>query len=528
MSFIKPVQSAGSTLGEVAICYLLANGTGGDLQYNWETDDKAGERWDKRIEKFLRACNEVMKRWPHDKNKAKRGMVIFPHMNLTVQGVHSEENLDSDSVRYQFNEEIHNWDAGKLDLAYTRGTAYWNSLAVNISNASNKDDQLHEALTGGTHRIWETPCPGCGVFHAMHIAAEKDKPGGLRYNSEGCKRPDGSYDYTKLIPTIYYEFPCCGYRLRDEASERRKLSALARYSEPTNPGALLKHESFTLEAVSVDYIPFIDLIQEKHKALKAIKYGDLEPWMKYLKRRECRFWDSDDLPVVGRVQLSPSLKKDRNGLMGHDDFAIRLFAIDHQQGELKKGELPHWWLVIRDFLKNGDSLLVFEGKLETDGNVIDTLDRHSCIRRHGVADTGWDTEHVYAFCLRYGINAIKGGKSEWYSHEGRVRRIFEPERPLHAMRGMPPTQENLCDEPHFWHYSKNGIANRLEWLRSSKVVKWQVPEDVSSDYKAHMEAEQIRGGEWVQVKKRNDLLVCERYIAMQAEMAGLVANTGNE
>lgn len=528
MTFVKPVQCGGSTVGEVAICYLLANGSGGDLQYNWENDDKAGERWDKRIEKIIRACKPVMERWPLDRNKAKRGMVVFPHMNLTVQGVHADANLDSDSVRYQFNEEIHNWDAGKLDLAYTRGTAYWNSLAVNISNASNIGDQLHEALTGGTNRQWETPCPGCGAWHAMHIATERDKPGGLRYNSEGCKRPDDSYDYVMLAPTIYYEFPCCGYKLHDDATERRKLSAISRYSEPRNAGALEAHESFTLESVSVDYIPFIDLIQEKHKALKAMKYGDLEPWMKYLKRRECKFWDPEDLPIVGRVQTSPGLKKDRAGMMGHDNFAFRFFACDRQQGEARKGELPHWWLVIRDFLKSGDSLLVFEGKLETDGNVIDTLDRHSCIRRHGVADTGWDTEHVYAFCLRYGINAVKGGKAEYYAHENRVRRIFEPERPLHAMRGMPPTQELICDEPHFWHYAKNGIANRLEWLRSSKTVKWEVPSDVSQDYKSHMESEQIRAGQWVQVKKRNDLLVCERYISMQAEMAGLISNTGNE
>lgn len=528
MTFVKPVQCGGSVVGEVAICYYVANGTGGDLQYNWENDDKALERWDKRIEKILKACPEVVKRWPIDSKKAKRGMVIFPHMNVTVQGVFSDSNLDSDSVRYQFNEEIHNWDHGKLDMAYTRGTAFWNSLAVNISNASNTDDQLHAALKDGTHRFWETPCPACGKPHSMHTRAEKDKPGGLRYDSDGCKRADGSYDYTKLNATIYYEFPCCGFRQPDSQNERRRMSMRSDYSEPTNTGAPASHESFTLESVSVDYIPWIDLIMEKHKALKAVKYGDLEPYMKYLKRRECRFWDPEDLPFVGSVKLSPSLKKDRDGLTAHDDFAIRFFALDRQEGARAKGELPHWWLVIRDCLKNGDSLLVFEGKVETDGNVIDILDRHACVRINGVADSGWDTEHVYAFCLRYGINAIKGGKSDWYSHGGRVRRIFDIETPLHRMRGMPQTKDIITQEPQFWQYSKIGIANRLEWLRSSSVVRWMVPEDVSDDYKAHMEAEQIVNGQWVQVKKRNDLLVCERYIAMQMEMAGLIANTGNE
>ena len=528
MTLVKPVQAGGSVVGEVAMCYFLSNGTGGDMQFNWEDDTKAGERYSKRLEKILRACPKVMERWPSDRHKASRGLVIFPHMNLTVQGVFTESNLDSDSIRFQINEEIHNWGPGKLALAYTRLTAFWNSLAINISNASNMGDQLHEALKKGTHRLWEVQCPGCKSWHAMHAKWGKDKPGGLRYDAEGSRRPDGSYDYTKIVSTVHYEFGCCGYQQPDSLSDRRRLSIGARYSEPTNPGSDPRNESFTFEAVSVDYIQWIDLIMEKHEALKAMKYGDLEPWIKYLKRRECRFFDPEDLPFSGSVRLSPSLKKDRQGLMGHDNFAIRFFSLDRQLGEKHKGELPHWWLVIRDTLKNGDSLLVFEGKVETDGNVIDILDRHQCKRRHGVADSGADTEHVYAFCLRYGINAIKGGKSPWYSHEGKVRRIFEPERPLHSMRGMPPTQENICDEPQFWHYSKIGIANRLEWLRCSPIVKWDVPADVSEDYKSHMGAQVIRDGQWVELKKRFDLLVCERYIAMQMEMAGLIGNIGNE
>jgi hypothetical protein len=63
-------------------------------------------------------------------------------------------------------------------------------------------------------------------------------------------------------------------------------------------------------------------------------------------------------------------------------------------------------------------------------------------------------------------------------------------------------------------------------------VKWDVPEDVSEDYKKHMEAWQLderRAGprkelvsEWRQVARRDDLHKCEQYIVMLMEKAGLV------
>ena len=529
MTFVKPVQCGGSVVGEVALCYLICNGSGGDIQYNWESDDKAKERWKKRIDKILRACPEVMKVWPVDANKATNGLVIFPNVNLTVQGVRVPDNLDSDSIKYQINEEIHSWEPGKLDLAYTRGTAFPDSLAANISNASNKDDQLHSALHDGSFRLWESPCPGCGRWHFQHTRTDKDKPGGLRYDSEGCKRQDGSYDYLRLAPTAFYEFDCCGYRIPDDRAVRRKLASQSRYSEPTNTGAPVGHESFTLEAVAVDYIPFIDLIIEKHKALRSLKYGDPEPYMQYLRRRECRFWDPEERPMVGRVILTDSLRKDRDGLTNR---VLRVMAVDRQQGSIAKGEFPHWWAVLRDFAADGSSRLVFEGKLLTDGDVVDVQKRHDVLPRCVTVDSGDDTTHVYKFCLSNGYNAIKGTPQAWFAHKDGARRIFGEERPLHSMLQAPPTQDDPLNEPLFWLYSKHGIRERLHYLRHAEAIKYETPGDVSDDYKSHNEAEEAVQRkhprtnetitEFVQLKDRNDLYVCECYCAMVADMAGLI------
>jgi len=537
ITFVKPIQCGGSVLGEIALLYWILFGRG-FLQYNWQNDKRSLERWNSRVEKVLKACLPVKARMENlGRFQATKEEIDFGSVFFRMQGAFVDENLDSDSVRYQINEEVHNWEPGHLQKAYGRTTAIWNYVILNISNAGKKGDQLHQALHEGTLQPWEVACPGCNQFHSMRTRWDDRRPdlGGLRYDAEGCRLENGRYDYNKLESTIRFQMPC-GYPARDTPRQRRGLSLSGRYCWPTNPGAHISNRSYTLEAVAVDYIPWIKLIMEKHQALYARRHGDPEPWRRYVTERECGFYSLEDIPIVGRIKLNTETKKTRTGMPNR---ALRLFALDRQQGKAAKGEFPHWWLVIRDVDHEGNSLLVYEGKVETDENVISILDEHECKRHHGVADSGDDTTHVYLFCLKHGINAIKGGGEAFYAHKDGARRIFSPERPLHAMINRDPlypyTQNAAGDwvpdpgEPLFWLYSKIGVHEKLAWLMGS--TKWEVPGDVSQDYQSHMEGIEIttrkhpRTGELIPdlifLKERYDLRVDEAYIAMQIEMAGL-------
>lgn len=529
---VKPVQSGGSLAGECALCAWIGRGRGGDIQYNWSDNEAADKRWDKRIEKILRATPPVSRLFPSDRNKVKRGSVIFDRFNLTVQGVFTEDNLDSDSIRYQINEEVHSWEPGRLEKAYNRTTAFLDScVRFNISNASKVGDQLHQAFLAGTQQYWEVRCPGCGLYHAMHAAKHKDgRPGGLRYDSAGCKREDGSYDYNKLAGTIFYEFDCCGFRLPDDRKQREALSQTGRYSDPQNTGAPLTNRSTTLEAVAVHYIPWLELIHQKHSALRALRLGDPTLWWQYVAERECHFYDPDeDRPIVGAIILNAMLKKNRDGLPNR---IARFAGLDYQRGKLAAGEAAHWWAVIRDVDAQGNSLLVWEGKCLTDEDMADVLRRHEVHPACVAADSGHDAVHVYSMCMKYGWNAIKGAGEASFAHSDGSRRIFSLEKPLYEHMGLPPTRENLKTEPFFFQYSKSGIRERLHWLRGSKAVRWDVPGDVSEAYRSHMESEEYRErkhprtgetiGEWVQVKKRNDLFVCECYVALLMDASGII------
>jgi phage FluMu protein Com len=532
ITFVKPIQSGGSAAGEAALCHTLATASSGDVQYNWEDNKKAVKRWKKRIERILRATKPVARVWPTDREKSQICLVIFPHLNLTVQGVHQDDNLDSDSVRFQINEEIHGWDPGRLAMADGRLTAFWDAKQFNISNASIVGDQLHEAFKSGTMQYLENKCPKCGLYHVMHTEADKEKPGGLRYDSEGCRREDGSYDYNRLEPTIYYECenPSCRFRIRDVPSERRALSLTGRYGEPTNTGAHLSNRSYTFEAVAVDYIPWIRLIMEKHQALAAFRRGDRDPWDRYLQRRECRFVDKKDRPTAQRIVLTPGAMKQTT----KKDGANRILFADKQRGRASEGITPHFPVVIRDYFSDRCEL-VYEGLVNTEAEVEELRAKYEV----DPLDIGVDSGHkisndIYRFCAKFGYMAFKGdgnekGERKTFPHydqdEGgtfKVRRIFSEGELVDAYLGDREGRAGkfFC---MFVRFCKQSIRDRMHWARTSGEFDFQIPEDVSPTYREHMEAEELdANGVWVDHGRQNDFFVCELGCLLVAEMKGII------
>jgi hypothetical protein len=551
VTFVKPVQCGGSTVGEIAILFWLSHWPGGDIQYNWPNDLVASSRWSKHMEKRLKGCPPVMARVSKDRFDWKDGLIVFPHCNFIMQGINTERAVASDSIRGQVNEELHdvdNWIPGRLDQAYGRTTAYWNSIIFNISNAGHVGSELHKAFESGSQEHWEVKCPGCGRFHRMQDKWNAERPdlGGLRYELQPDRKSGDEVDYRFVSKTVRYQMPC-GFEVRDTVTERRALSLSGRYSEPDNLKADPSERSFTLSAVSVDFIPWIDLIKQKHKAYRARKLGDPRPWLTFLRERSCQFVGLDDRRPESTPIVLSSRQKDRAGLPNR---LWRLCFFDYQKGIKELGESPHWWGVIWDIDAAGNVLLVCEDKLNSEGEVLDMVRRHDvkpiCV---GVdaSFTGED-RYVYFFCLRHGFNAIKvhGQKTgeRTFTHGDGVRRAWTEPEPLwpHSANQQGPTKENPVEEPEFWNVSQSGAMDALAHLMARKRPKadkpneeescFEIPADVSEDFKLHFRAwtrEKFRvpatnalEERWKKVSEKapDHLYMCCTYLALWCEMAG--------
>lgn len=536
-TLVKPVQIGGSTAGEVLAAYWAAFWRG-LFQLNWEDDQKAVDRWKDRLLPALQSCKDI--RFSRERFQSTICELRLPNIILRCQGVFVESHLDSDTVDLQINEEIHSWKPGHLAKARARQTQVWNRKAFDISNAGLIGGQLHSAYEDGTMEQWEVACPGCGLYHVMRTRWEETRPdlGGLRYDTEGCKMDNGRFNYNKLEKTLRYQMPC-GYVVHDNPVERRALKG--RYSKPQNEGAHISHRSWNFEAVSCVSIRWLDIVREKHAALRALKAGDSEPWMRYITERECRFYSPADRPQTAIV-LTVKAQKSREGLA---ERACRAWGGDKQKGWRRMGELSHYWLVIRDVMPNADSRLCWEGLVQTDADFVARLTEHgvgaySCSRGRnhdfrmkqpgncsacgnpliqsfpvGCIDATYDRDNVLQFCYRSGMSAIHVSpqKDFFYHREEKTYRIWSEPKPIHLLLNAPPkfdyqliynaqTKQHEpkphADEPKLFSGHQIGMLKLLFFLREhdSRIkanggtggILHEVPSDVSEDYKTHQSA----------------------------------------
>lgn len=555
VTLIKPVQTGGTRVGLIAICWWLKFGYGA-LQYNWEKDEKALAKWQNETLPTIKACKEMD--WSGERFEAVSCYAKFKRTFLRSQGVFNPDSLDSDSIPFQVNEEVHAWKAGHLAKARGRQTAVWLPKAVDISNAGERGGQLDQCWQDGTMQRWEVKCPGCGQFHVMRTRWEDSKPelGGLRYKC--LKLENGRYNYNTI--QIWYQMPC-GQQVADNPIERRALSLSGRYSEPTNAGAHLSHRSYTYDAVTVDFISWLQLIQEKHSALRALKAGDVEPWRRYITERECDFFHEDLRPFAGAVVVTSGAVKNRKGVDGE---AAKIWAADWQQGFKTLGELTHYWLCIESVRQDCSSMVIFAGIVDGDIELVQTLADHGITSDNGLADGVIDasknTKQILSLCYRQGMNAVMGnasGKGSWKWPDG-TWRYYSPKKYIYAELNMPPRFDRVLtrdgwvehpDEPFILMYSKAGILKNHFFLREMKArvldadkdappdqyIERIVPEDIGEDYLQHLEAWERdpsatgpkKQGEvegFKQIRRQDHCLSATCYIDLLKDVSGWLGN----
>ncbi len=522
LTLLFSAQSGKSAFGETLICYWIATKATGDIQYNWENDEKGKLRWKKRVKRILEACKPVKKLMPKNVSES-RPTIAFDHLSFSMQGIHNTDNLESESVTLQVNEEQHAWEPGRKRLADKRLGAVWNRFQANISTGGKVDDQLDETFKDSSQENWEEPCDSCGKYQHFRAKTYEGKLGGLHH--ETTKKENGEYDFDAIEKTIYYECEHCGHKMYDDYERRRQRSLKGRYP---NEG-FAKHVGLHAEAVSVYWVKYIDIVKEKLLAIAAMRRGDKAPWIVYIQRTEGGMYDPRFRPHLEDLRLNLLIKKGSR----LENPELCGMTVDKQRGRLvKKGELPHYWAVVRDWISPMRSRLAWEGKLTVDEEIEELRLEYGAEANRVLVDSGYNATDVYKLCYKYGYTAIKGENNRYWIHNvngKKTRRIYSPIQwvPIDGKKG-----ESIHEVPLIL-YSKHEIRERLDAIRRLAGDRYEIPKNVSKDYKAHMVAEERRQIEntktgemedvWIleAADKRNDLLVCECYQTLLVDLCDL-------
>ena len=555
VTLVKPTRTGGSAAGHVVICGWSKTAMG-QIQYNWPTDKKAADMWEKELENIFKRSLKI--------SPEQKGLIKLPNCIISVQGVFAEGNLDSDTIPNQVIEEVHAWERGMLAKAYGRGDACDFPIRFNISNAGMEGDQLHQAFKDGTMRQWEVECPGCKKFHVMRVRWDERHPelGGLWYDYDHAKRADGSYDYNVIAKTIRYKMPC-GHEVPDDITVRRALSAGGRYSEPFNTGARPGVESMTYQAVACHTMDWVGIIKRRNNALLARRFGDEDSYRKYVQEVECEFYSGDKIPFQGAVVLTSGAIINRTGL---ENEIGKIWAADWQQGFKHLGELTHYWLVIESVLANCSSQVIFADKVADEGELLTVLRQHGITGDDGgglcdgFVDASKNTKHILSFCYRSGVNAVVGGDvgQKGFRWPDGSNQYYAMKKFIYKELNMPPkfemilTREGYVEdpaEPFIIRYNKAGLLKNHFFIREMKpnvlaanpqatpehYIERIVPGDIGEDYLKHHAAwerdltakgvkkmGEVEG--FKQIARGDHLMSCSTYIDLMKDLTGLLGN----
>lgn len=455
-----------------------------------------------RLAPLFQKCKPVKALFPADMDDFKILEMQFATCTLSLVGSNSPANLSSRPICIAVLDELDSFappsekDAAAYSLALERTKSFPQRKHVLTSTPTLSTGDIWINYQAGSQETFHVPCHACGEFQAMEF-------GQIKWD-ETARSEDGKWDMRKVSETAAYHCTKCNEKWTER--NRRQSIEKGRWVAG-NPNAETGRRSFRLPSWYSSTLGFADaarkFLTEKHylHGLQGFVNGwSAMPW-------EDQF-DDDELNSIppGAFAKKQIWEADH----------IKLAAIDRQ--------IDGFWFVVRAFSREGSSRLIEEGHRRTIEDVAHSLQELGVKPRHTCIDSGYETQDTYRIAARYGWMAIKGEERPHYLIESggtRVKSVHSSEQPTDAGCRLLLLSSPACQD-------------LLAWLRRGQGPLWEVPHDVSPDYREHMashkKAHRINRKtgkdvyEWIRIKSRQDHLYdCETYLAGLAVYGRVIA-----
>jgi len=250
-----------------------------------------------------------------------------------------------------------------------------------------------------------------------------------------------------------------------------------------------------------------------------LRQGNTDPLRQFIQKRLAEPWQEDITDnrqeLVGGGYLMSEYADgkltDEEGVV--NGIRFRFMTIDVQA--------DHFWVVIRAWKPNGESMKLFFGRLETIDQADELAKRYSVSPTMIVMDSGFASDMVYSICAKRNWTAFKGSARDsfpWATKDGKTKL-----RPYQRFSTASASNGSTC---RFAHWSSDRIKDILYAHRTGKSGLWLLPDDVSPEYLKQIDAETKREVtnsktkqveyRWVKTRQNNHAWDCE---AMQIVLA---------
>lgn len=513
----KAVQTGGSLLSELFVAWIVDNYPSPTM-WNFQTDEDAQEAAETRINPLFDQCPPIKRRLPLERHKRTKRKILWNNKTwLLMQGA-GIKNLQGKSVRILVNDEVWMWTPGHHSQSYKRTTAFSETCKIlNISQGGLESDEMDTAYKAGSQEDWGFRCPDCKTLQPYVW-------GQMKYDDNEITHPS-TWNFPELAKTIRYECASCKRPFKDNHTERRQLNDSGEYVVK-NPGAPIEKRSFRWNAMASSAIRWSLLVEEWIHANHMLKNGSTLAMQEFIQKRLAEAWEDRGENEAVEIQSDYSLGD------VWDKEKTRFLTIDVQK--------DHFWAVCRGWAIDGESRLVWEGKLLTFEEIHEKQREYAVTPKRVVIDSGFRATDVYEQCIKYGWTAFKGEDRDYFPHKlpnGKtVRRIYSP--PQRGDPGIGTFEQGKRNCPLIL-WSNPTTKDFLQRLKTGRGPKWGLPKNISAEYlyQIDSEAKRLRHNkitgreiwEWVRIGKRPNHQwdnECQQVVASVID--GLLAKTSSE
>jgi hypothetical protein len=524
VTFMAGTQVGKSTIFETGIPWILCNSPG-NVMLTCQTEDDVALMAEARLWKVFDECKPVsaMLNKLHRFAKTKT-RILFPHCFVELQGP-GLSSLQSKSIRYAINDEAWMYDQGTLAQIIERTSAVWNRKIITLSQGGVAGDDLDNLWQQGTQEIYSYKCEHCGGVHPFSMQS-------LKWDETPETREPESrlWKWEAMRATVRHFCLTCGAETADTLENRRRLSTSGVYVQ-TNPNAPSRSRSFRVDATAVYWQSWADLSEQFLRARDALRRGDIEPLKVFTQKKEATPWREMEVASVDWDSLKgDGYLKEQFATEKIEGEYVRALSIDVQQGS--------FWGVARAVTREGASKQIWEGKLLTWDEIRDLQIRLSIPDNLVVVDAGnWRFE-VCKKCSEYNWTAFIGDQRNSFVHVKQNSRgiATKTNRAYSPLQKFFITGQKLPDgmKPYArgYYWSNTVAKDMLSRLRAGAGVPWELPEDVSEDYKKQIFSEQKseRTGRWEPRYKgaANHLWDCEAMLIALMMILGVLGTSEPE
>lgn len=503
-----PTGGGKTTLMETLACYIVGQKPGPTL-FVGQTDDMVKDWTESRLIPIFNECDPVRALFPEDRHAMRKTTIFFPHMVLFAGGANMT-NLQEKSMRYCIGDEVWRWKGGMIRELKARHHDRWNRKTILVSQGWDSTHEADAEWESGTREVWGWTCK-CGEWNRYtwdHIKYEV------------AKAENGEVLWDSVQDSVRMECPSCQAQYRDNAATRRELANGASY-RALNPHPVRGHRSFEYPAFAVWWIPWFTIVREWLEAQDAKGSGNLEPLKQFVQKRKAQVWVEEVISDMPEVSTGDYAKADFVEGQKIDGEVRRFLAVDKQR--------DHFFAIVRAFRADGSSMLLHESRPLTWETLDGIAAQYQVPPRCVIVDAGYDTPLVYESCARRGWTASHGSGQDGFYHveNGRRSRRF-----VSKIEAAQAGSDGL--KCAYFFFSNEGIKDKLASLRQPGAVPaWEVPRDVSEDYRKHMLSEMKKDivnaktkqveQRWVKIGGRaNHLWDCECIALASAMLAGVL------